>query len=271
MVERLKAAIEKAREQRHGIGPVDSERRAPVPSPAAEVGWTRFSELALDPERMRRERIVTGDKSDSAHAAFDMLRTRLVKVARENGWRRIGVTSPTQGCGKTVVSINLALSVVRNPSLRAMLIDLDLRRPNVARCFGDEDPPAIAPWLAGDTSDEAHLRRVGQTLLVAMNGRHEADSAEIMQSPATVRTFAQSINILKPDLAIFDLPPLLVGDDAIGFAPHLDGVLLVVAAGSTRPADVTQCERLLKGATELIGVVLNKDETAAPLYDYHYG
>ncbi len=63
-------------------------------------------------------------------------------------------------------------------------------------------------------------------------------------------------------IILFDLPPVLAVDDVISFLPQLDSVLLVVASGQTTISDIANSERLL-GATEIMGIVLNKSEEGA--------
>jgi Mrp family chromosome partitioning ATPase len=65
---------------------------------------------------------------------------------------------------------------------------------------------------------------------------------------------------LAPDVILYDLPPLLAGDDVTGFLPNLDCVLLVIGGGLTKPSEVTECERMLEDHCPLLGVVLNMDE-----------
>jgi Mrp family chromosome partitioning ATPase len=72
---------------------------------------------------------------------------------------------------------------------------------------------------------------------------------------------------------IFDMPPMLAGDDAIGFLHNVDCALLVAAAGSTTIAQVDACERDIAAHTNVLGVTLNKcrylDKDQAYGYDYY--
>ena len=78
------------------------------------------------------------------------------------------------------------------------------------------------------------------------------------------------IATFAPDIVIYDLPPLLVGDDALAFMRNLDAALLVIAAGETRPYEVEECEAMLSEETNFLGVLLNKVERGAGS-DYYYG
>lgn len=278
MVERLKHAIEKARSQRAGaadvVSPEPPERRpgAPAPASAKALLWGALREETLDMAHLERERITALARADPAYVAFDILRTRILAICREKKWRRVGVTSPHKACGKSVISLNLALSVARKPDIRLALFDMDLRNPSVSRYLGLRSTRRIRSWLDGETTDEEHLVRIGGNLILGLNNVREPDSAEVMHSPVAFASLTSFATRYEPDLIVFDMPPLLVGDDAMGFLPALDGVLLIAAAGATRPKDIDECEKLLEGQGELIGVVLNKCSDISDFsYKYEYG
>lgn len=272
MVERLKVAINKAREIRGGAPSEAMVRPSRPTSPSAVAErWERLEELTLNPAHLNKERVVSFLKSDPAHVVFDVLRTRLLKVFKDNGWSRLAITSPTKGCGKTFVSCNLALSLARQPDVRTMLIDMDLKAPRIASCLGLKDPRSIAWFLTGQTAPEAYLRRIGPNLALGLNTERVRDSAELIGDDVTAATLTATRHGYAPDLTIFDLPPILVSDDAIAFLPQVDAVLLVVAAGETRPDDIAECERLLGDNTNFLGVLLNKCEAkSTDAYQYAY-
>ena len=80
--------------------------------------WEALSRFALDPRHLARNRVISAGRTDPAHVAFNVLRTRILRALKARGWSRIGITSPSQGCGKTFVASNLALSLSRQASCR---------------------------------------------------------------------------------------------------------------------------------------------------------
>ena len=291
MVERLKVAIEKARASRAGGGEPpwrtepdetggapEGERpaeRTPdragrgAASPGAADPWLALQEIELDPRGLLRERIVTRDKSDSAHIAFDALRTRLLKALHDNRWSRVAITSPTKGCGKTMVSCNLAFSLARQPETRCMLIDLDLRMPKLAERLGQREGPAIEPYLLGEVSPRDYFRRVGTNLAFGLNTVRVWNSAELVQSRRVAATLASSLNLYRPNVVLFDLPPMLTSDDVLAFLPNVDGMLLVIGGGQTKAGEIEECERLMAEHTNFLGVVLNMaEDSGMPSYRY---
>lgn len=281
MVERLKAAIEKARAEREALhddpaSPVraTAEKSATEKSAAERPtgdAWSRLPEIALSEERLRRERIVAHEKRSPANISFDILRTRLYKVCRDNGWKRIAVTSPTKGCGKSFVSTNLALSFARHEQCRTVLIDLDLRAPQLAHILGQKGEYDIRRFLLGETAPETYFNRVGGNLAVGLNSRTVSNSSELLQSAATGLALGGMIKAFRPEIVICDMPPLLVSDDVIALLPNIDCVLLVAGAGQTRARDIAACEQALPEGSNFLGVVMNKSrDDARELYQDQY-
>ncbi len=281
MVERLKKAIDKARAHREQVlagavppsASLEERPRGTVEAtvPADPCPWAALEEVTLDPTHLKRRRVVSYQKNDPAHVVFDVLRTRLLKVFKDNGWSRLAVTSPTKGCGKTFVAANLALSLARQAECRTVLIDMDLKIPELAGTLGLTAPYSIERYLTGQTRPEAYFRRVGPNLALGLNTERVRDSAELIQEECTAQTLARMCELYRPDAVIYDLPPMLVSDDAIGFLPHVDCVLLIAAAGQTKAAEIEECERLLGETTNFLGVLLNKCEAkTSDAYQYGY-
>ena len=278
MVERLKAAMEKARAQRGGERPVaappqPAEVTAPEPARTSDVdAWAALKTIELDERHLENNRIITSNKKDPAYITFDVLRTRILRVFQKNGWRRIGITSPTKGCGKTFVAANLALSMSRAQNTRTILIDMDLRLPALSTVLGVRQTDPARWFLSGKTPSNEFLRRAGANLAVGVNNDRLRDAAEVILDDRTGQVLRAMEEEYDPEIIIYDLPPMLSCDDVIGFLPNLDCILLVAAGDRTRPDSITECERLLADQTQLLGVLLNKAETTgASKYGYEYG
>lgn len=285
MVERLRAAIEKARGSR--------ETGAAVPAGAAAVAgahigmpavdpelsdvrerWLRLPELRLNEDALVRERIVSLSRADKAHFAFDALRTRLVTMLRDNGWSRVAITSPTKDCGKTTVTANLAFSLARQAETRSVLIDLDLRMPQLGSKLGVREHHHIKPFLTGEAAAGDYLCRFGENLAFGLNSSPVTNSAELVQSRGTADAISEIVAEYQPDVMLFDMPPMLTCDDVLGFLPNVDGVLLVIGGGESKPGAITECEQLIETHSNFLGIVLNKGDGAdasAGYYGYGYG
>lgn len=109
-----------------------------------------------------------------------------------------------------------------------------------------------------------HILRGQDNLALGLNSAKEINSSELIQDPKTGATLAHMRAALQPDVVLYDMPPMLVTDDVVGFLPEIDGVLLVAGGGITQGSDIEACERLLAQQAPLIGVILNKAEDASP-------
>jgi Mrp family chromosome partitioning ATPase len=192
--------------------------------------------------------------------AFDLLRTRLRQTVQQHGWVNIAVCAPTDGCGNTFTAANLAASLSRVPSSRTVLMDFNMRKPGLARTL-DMDAGrtgCLRDFLAGDVAISDYILRTGDTLAVGLSAGPEHDAAEILQDPATAASLAEMRAALRPDIVLYDMPPLLRYDDTSAFLPQLDGVLLVSDGTQTMARHLAECERVLDGQVPLLGVILNR-------------
>lgn len=232
--------------------------------------WESLSAVTLDATFLARNGLFTNLAENPAAAYFDILRTRLLQAMAERGWRRIAVTSPTHGCGKSFVAANLALSLARRPSSRTVLLDLELRAPALAGLLGVSDIGPLREFLLGDQPLESQFRRVGRTLALGLNAQPAADAAELLHEPATAEALAAIQLLLDPQVIVCDAPPVLVSDDVLALAPLVDAVLLVVDGTRSTADEVRACERLFEGRTPLMGIVLNRAQDR-DLGRYRYG
>lgn len=269
-MERIQAAIQKAKEQRGEAAPAEG---APRPSPraaalAGPAAWAELAAFTPDPARMEASRVVTFADADPAHAAFDMMRTRLLRTLRANGWTSVGITSPTTGCGKTTTALNLAFGLAHQPDLRTVLVDLDMRRPSVARELGLPGARSVGALLRGQASLAETFVRYGQTLAIGSSSEPQRNSGDLLMSEAAGQAAAGIRSALTPDVLVYDLPPMLVSDDALAFLPHLDCVLLVAGAEKSRLDEVDKCEHDLAESGKLLGVALNMCRYMGDEYGY---
>lgn len=258
-MERLQAALEKARATRTSEKPASPER--PTTRPRRDGGvadaWAAVEQHTVTAERMRGQRIValSGGRDSTA---IDVLRTKMLQQMRQNDWRRVAITSPGMACGKTTVAINLAASLARQSELRTILLDLDMRRPAMARLLAIKGRPSFFDVVEGKVSFAEQAVRLNNNVLVSVNTHHATEPSELMASSAMKRVIEEIEATYRPDVVMFDMPPMLVTDDNLAFFDKVDCALLVAAAESTTVAQVDICERDLAKQTSLLGVILNK-------------
>jgi protein-tyrosine kinase len=232
--------------------------------------WESISEIAPDPDRLARNGLFADAAQSPVTGTFNMLRTRVLQAMAARNWTRIAVTSPTHGCGKSFVAANLALALARLPSCRTVLIDLELRAPQLAHLFGQKDAAPIIEFLMGEQPLESQFRRIGRNLALALNGAPVPRASELIQDPEFPNALGSLRDLLQPDVVIFDTPPALASDDVLSLASEIDAAILVTDGTRTTPEDIRACERLFKDRLPILGTVLNRAQDRA-LDRYAYG
>jgi protein-tyrosine kinase len=245
------------------------------PEPDSEVAarWRALSEFRPDPKLMKRNHVVgffSGREGGKEAAAIDMMRTRIVQEMRKNGWRRLAVTSPNPSCGKTTVCLNLGFSLGRQTNQRTIVADMDMRRPGMAKLLGMRRSDSFSRVLEGRAEAAENLVRYGENLAFGTNTGPARNPAELLQSPEMAEALARIEADYAPTIVLCDVPPMLLADDMLAFAPHVDCVLLLAAAETTSIDDLDLCERELSAHTNVLGVVLNKCRYTDPGSGYGY-
>ena len=257
-----RTVIERARK---ATAPVDAQAPAASRRIPIDLRTPRWEDLplALPGAKSRAASILQrslakADRDPAIRQAFDQLRTRLRQTAQEHGWTNIGVVAPTSGCGTTFTAVNLALSLSRVPGSRTLLMDMNMRSPSLNDAFDVAVDGPMSDFLAGQNPLGAHMVRISETLALGLNDQVEDNPAEILQDPTTVSTLERMRAALRPEMVIYDLPAMLAHDDAIGFLPQLDAVLLVSDGTQTLGKELKACEQLMQGRAPLLGVMLNR-------------
>lgn len=246
------------------IVPARGKTGALVPEPLVDM-WDSLELVVPDAQAHARSGapLVDYHRDHPTSKAFDLLRTRLMQALRKNNWTRIAVVAPTTGCGATFTAVNLALSLARIPGSRSVLVDLDQRKPGVALALGLRGDWAIGEFLAGRRLVEEHVIRCSDTLALALNTETNPNASEQLHDEIAIAVLEDTEEELSPGVVLYDLPAMLEYDDLAAFLPQVDGVLLVSDGTKTTKAQIEECERILDGQTQLLGIVLNRGRDTA--------
>lgn len=260
-MEKLQAALEKARKTRAGQGitvPIrrQLQPRAGEPVPECDALWRALMPFEVNDRQLVDNLIVTRE-AGAAATPFDILRTKVLLQMRQNGWKRLAITSPMPRSGKTTMACNIALGMGRQRDLRSMLFDLDLRDPSVHLFFQTEPRHSIGEVLSGAVPFSENALRYGENVAVSMGLAPERDPTRLLLAEETAEILDAIEAAYKPDLMIFDLPSVLVNDDTRAFLKNADCALIVIRAEETRFAQFDTCEREIAEHTNVLGVVLN--------------
>ncbi|MEJ5255108.1 MAG: polysaccharide biosynthesis tyrosine autokinase [Acidimicrobiales bacterium] len=202
--------------------------------------------------------------------AYRTLRTSVQFAGLDRPLRTLQVTSPRSQDGKSTTATNLAVALAR-AGQRVILIDCDLRRPRVHEFFGLSNAVGFTSVLVGDVPLVSATQAVPglDRLRVLASGPTPADPSELLST----RRAVELLNSIKDacDIVVIDTPPVLPVSDALVLSDVIDGVILVVAAGSTTKKEAHRAYELLRQVdAPLIGVVMNAGP-AERGYGYGYG
>jgi len=202
--------------------------------------------------------------------AYRTLRTNLQFVSLDKPLQTLLVTSPGPEEGKSTMLANLAVAIAQGEK-KVILVDCDLRRPNLHRLFGLEYKKGLTTMMVDEKAmSDPPLQETG------VSGLQLLASGPLPPSPSDLlgsRRMDRVLETLKEraDIVLLDAPPVVAVSDAAVLATKVDGVLLVVSAGQTKRDSVQAAKaKLEKVNANLIGAVLTNVPLDASLQRYYY-
>ncbi len=189
--------------------------------------------------------------------AFRALRTSVRMANAVRPMRHLLITSSGPGEGKTFVAANLAVSLAQEGK-RVILVDCDLRRPQLHKVFGLQAEPGFTNWAADPKVTLAQVLKpsIVPNLQILTCGTIPPNPSELLGSARASDLF----QILgdHADIVLYDTPPAATVTDAVILASQMDGVLQVVRAGTTRIDLIQRCKVLLERTNvHILGPILN--------------
>jgi protein-tyrosine kinase len=236
-----------------------------------EIHYTITRRVAVDMDRLRQHRLIVAGSDENLGEAYKLLRTRIVHGTKRDDGNTLMLTGPLPNEGKTLTAINLAIAISKKVGQTVLLVDGDLRKPSIHRYLDLPSGPGLIDYLtSGYPIPESLVHPEGLANLVVLPAGHStSQSGELLSSPRMVDLVKELKHFYPDRYVLFDLPPLLYADP-LAFAPLVDGIILVVEAGSTPRAEITRALETLK-EFPVLGCVLNKIAPLGISYDYqHY-
>ena len=203
--------------------------------------------------------------------AFRSLRTSLLLATTGHPPKIILISSSTPTEGKTTIATNLACILAQRET-RVILIDGDLRRPNVHHRFGLNGRVGLSTVLSGGSSLEDAVRNVPEVpnLDVLCSGPVPPFPTEMLSSEAMHNLLQRCAGIYTH--VVIDSPPILSVTDGVILARQADAIVLVVRHGKSSRHVVRRARDLLvRSGAPVTGVVLNSVDINAPEYHGYYG
>ena len=214
--------------------------------------------------------ILTQPKSQFAEA-FRSLRTSLLLSNTGHPPKYIVLTSATPSEGKTTAASNLA-AIMAQRDTRVLLIDGDLRRPNIHHRFGLNGKVGLTTVLTGATKLEETVQRVPEipNLDILPSGPVPPFPTEMLSSEAMEKILKRCGDLY--DYIVIDSPPILSVTDGVILARQADAVVLVVRHGKSSKHVVRRArDLLLRSGAAITGIVLNAVDLNSPEYYGYYG
>jgi len=274
---KLQKAIDKARmKQPTAVSrkPVKAIKPRPVVKPE-ENGkppvYKDSATVSLNEALIQKNRCVCLSPDAPELDFYKVLRTQILQRSEEKGWNTIMVTSTRPDEGKTVTSINLALTFAKAYGQTVLLVDCDLRQQKVHTYLGLNSDKGIADYLLNDRplKDLILWPKVEKLTLIS-GGDTIIESAELLGSQRMKNLVAEMKSRYSDRYVIFDSPPLLSGADALTFSQLVDAVILVVEEGKTPLKEIEKAVDLIP-KEKFMGFVLNKANISKKgYYNYYY-
>ena len=243
-------------------------RSVPGMASGLEALMTRSRETRWNPDPKKMLFFGTEEHA-SGMEEFRTLRSRLYQAREKQPLTRLLVTSALPKEGKSFTTANLGQVIVRQHGRRALLIDADLRNPQLHNQFGAEIGPGLGDYLRDEIDEYSIIQRGSmENLFLIPAGRVSVNPAELL-SNGRIKTLLHRLQPLF-DWIIIDSPPAVPVSDAAILANDCDGVLLVVRSNST-PMDAARRARNEFAGRNVVGVVLNGiTADLSPYMQYYY-
>jgi len=202
--------------------------------------------------------IVTINEPDSPVAEeYRRLKSVLLRETKADFLNTIMVTSSIESEGKSVTSINLAVTLAQELDHTILLVDADLRRPMIHEYLGVEAKYGLSDYLSGDIELSEILVRTGIGNLVLLPAGSAVENPVELLSSDKMKSLVQELKKRYSDrYVIIDTPPVLSCAEGITIGSYVDGVVFVIEEGRAQKKAIEDALNLMKGQN-ILGVVFN--------------
>lgn len=230
------------------------------------------AKLDLVPNQLDKSLITYHEPQSVEAEMFKTLRTNILFPSSGLSPKTILVTSALPDDGKTYVSTNLAISIAYGVEEHVLLIDGDIRKPDIHGRFGFQNVPGLSEYLykGNNVADlsEVLLKTPIEKMTILPAGKPPAKPSELMASKKMKALIEEVKNRYDDRYVLIDSPPPSMAPETIAMAKNVDGIILVVKAGKTPRAAISDTIEQI-GKDKLFGVVLNQaDQSSKKYYGY---
>jgi len=277
---KIKKALERAKAQGtiyegKGDGLAGTEEHIKVETGAKEVpapNYVKTKVVEVPHHVFISNKIVSVEDAHPIADQFKLLRTRIFQLTRQAGKNTIQISGFESDEGKSMVALNLAVSMAKDTRQTTLLVDVDFRRPSIHSLLGlPADTKGLKDYFEGRSALEDLFINPGiKKLTILPAGGRIPDSTEVVGS-SKMEALVQELKKRYPDrYIIFDSPGLNVCPDPLVLANYVDGVVLVARSDHTQVDSIKTAVELLP-KEKLLGTVLNDSRWYDPLaYQQQY-
>jgi len=212
----------------------------------------------VESRKIENQYIITMTRPDSpVSEEYRRLKSMLIRETKPDFLNTIMVTSAIEREGKSITSINLAITLAQEIDHTILLIDADLRRPMLHEYLGIEVKYGLSDYLSGDIDIENILVKTGIGNLILLPAGHSVDNPAELLSSQKMRDLINEVKHRYMDrYVIIDTPPILQFADAISIGSYVDGVVFVVKEATAQRKSIENALTLIKDL-KVLGIVFN--------------
>ncbi|TSA44595.1 MAG: polysaccharide biosynthesis tyrosine autokinase [Deltaproteobacteria bacterium] len=198
------------------------------------------------------------DPSSMVAEQFKRLRTYVIKPGVENSPKTILVTSAMAGEGKSMIAINLAITIAVDLNSNALIVDCDLRNPSLSRWFGFREQKGLTNYLLGEALLPDLLVKTSVDKLTILPGGTVRENPVELIGSKKMKSLVADLKMRYDDrYIILDSSPLLATTEPRVLSDMADGIIFVIKSADTPRESVQQALKLID-KKRIIGVVLNQ-------------
>jgi exopolysaccharide/PEP-CTERM locus tyrosine autokinase len=264
-VSKIEQILEKATALREGGKLVEEITQKPLQTPVYSSFKAESKVLVTNPYL-----VTVTDPTSPATEEYQKLKSVVVKLTNGSKFlNTLMVTSTLGGEGKSITSLNLAISLAQEYDHTVLLVDADLRRSSATEYLGFSSELGLTDCVMHGADFSKALIKTGiGKLSILPAGRKVSNPVEILSS-RRMKDFLQELKQRYPDrYVIIDTPPVLYFAEAHAIASVVDGVLFVVREGQVPIQNLKEALNMLKDAN-ILGVIYNGSEMNR-FNSYHY-
>jgi non-specific protein-tyrosine kinase len=273
---KLSKAMAKAKKGRKPNKKAGEILPRPAGKKTADNKWTPpvYSDsghVELDPNTVYENRCVCIAPDAPELDLYKVLRTKIQHLSQVEGLNTLMITSPQPGEGKTLTSINLALTFSMAYNQTVLLVDCDFRRQGIHKTLGFDKDLNLIDYLVDERPLSDLIVWPGIDKLTLISGNRTIDSsAELLGSPR-MQTLMEELKSRYPDrYVLLDTAPLLGGADAMALTPYVDIIIMVIEQGRTSMRDVQKAVEMIP-REKFLGFVMNRQKISSrKRYGYYH-